>query len=97
MRLVDPAVEVSGANFEVVAAEGAAVDGLQGTTVEIGVETGTLIFVTVITTIEAGNATAIATENGASLGISEHVVHLSAARDHPTETSEIENVRDHWE
>lgn len=97
MRLVDPAVEVSGANFEVVAAEGAAVDGLQGTTVEIGVEIGTLIFVTVITMIEAVNATAIATENGASLGISEHVAHLSAARDHPTETSEIENVRDHWE
>lgn len=97
MRLVDPAVEVLGANFEVVAAEGAAVDGLQGTTVEIGAEIGTLIFVTVITMIEAVNATAIATENGASLGISEHVDHLSAARDHPTETSEIENVRDHWE
>jgi hypothetical protein len=97
MRLVDPAVEVSGANFEVVAAEGAAVDGLREMTVEIGVEIGTLIFVTVITMIEAVNAIAIATENGANQEISELVAHLSAARDHPPETSEIENARDHWE
>lgn len=71
---------------------GVAADGLQETTVEIEVETGTWTFVTVIAMTEA--VSAIARGTGASPEIFDHVVLLSVAQDRLTETSETETAMD---